>query len=142
MAGPRSIGGLEQTAVRLFVLAVCLAVVLPTLPRLGGVAGTIAVALALGATWLIWRWVPESLAGSRRRRPVVAGLWALSAVLALLQMGRLSAFMDDPERIWGSVVPDPLARSTLPLLAAHAANAVYSAAFRVDAPVTRPTIRQ
>ncbi len=39
------------------------------------------------------------------------------------------------------VVPDALARSTLPLLAAHAANAVYSAAFRVDAPVTRPTIR-
>jgi len=109
MAGPRSIGGLEQAAVRLFVLAVCLAVVLPTLPRLGGVAGAIAVALALGATWLVWRWVPESLAGSLRRRPVVAGLWALSAVLALLQMGRLSAFMDDPERIWGSVVPDPLA---------------------------------
>jgi CheY-like chemotaxis protein len=40
------------------------------------------------------------------------------------------------------VVPDALARSTLPLLAAHAANAVYAAAFRVDAPVTRPTIRQ
>lgn len=40
------------------------------------------------------------------------------------------------------VVPDALARSTLPLLAAHAANAVYSAAFRVDTPVTRPIIRQ
>jgi CheY-like chemotaxis protein len=40
------------------------------------------------------------------------------------------------------VVPDGLARSVLPLLAAHAANAVYSAAFRVDSPVTRPTIRQ
>lgn len=40
------------------------------------------------------------------------------------------------------VVPDALARSVLPLLAAHAANAVYAAAFRVDAPVTRPTIRQ
>jgi len=40
------------------------------------------------------------------------------------------------------VVPDALARSTLPLLAAHAANAVYSAAFRVDSPVTRPVIRQ
>jgi CheY-like chemotaxis protein len=38
------------------------------------------------------------------------------------------------------VVPDALARATLPLLAAHAANAVYSAAFRVDAPVARPTI--
>ena len=40
------------------------------------------------------------------------------------------------------VVPDALARSVLPLLAAHAANAVYSAAFRVDSPVSRPTIRQ
>jgi len=38
------------------------------------------------------------------------------------------------------VVPDALARSTLPLLAAHAANAVYSAAFRVDTPMARPTI--
>ncbi|MDQ4090829.1 MAG: response regulator [Actinomycetota bacterium] len=38
------------------------------------------------------------------------------------------------------VVPDALARSVLPLLAAHAANAVYAAAFRVDAPVSRPTI--
>ena len=38
------------------------------------------------------------------------------------------------------VVPDALARSVLPLLAAHAANAVYSAAFRVDSPVSRPTI--
>lgn len=41
-----------------------------------------------------------------------------------------------------AVVPDPLARSALPLLAAHAANAVYSAAFRTDAPVTRPVILQ
>jgi len=38
------------------------------------------------------------------------------------------------------VVPDSLARLVLPLLAAHAANAVYSAAFRVDSPVDRPTI--
>ena len=38
------------------------------------------------------------------------------------------------------VVPDALSRSTLPLLAAHAANAVYSAAFRVDSPAPRPTI--
>lgn len=40
------------------------------------------------------------------------------------------------------VVPDALARSTLPLLAAHAANAVYAAAFRVDSPAPRPVIRQ
>ncbi|MGH9264147.1 MAG: response regulator [Acidimicrobiales bacterium] len=50
---------------------------------------------------------------------------------------------EDLGRGWlyaAGVVPDPLARSALPLLAAHAANAVYSAAFRIDAPSTRPTI--
>ena len=38
------------------------------------------------------------------------------------------------------VVPDSLGRSALPLLGAHAANAVYSAAVRPDAPVQRPVI--
>ena len=38
------------------------------------------------------------------------------------------------------VVPDALGRSALPLLAAHAANAVYSAAVRPDTPVQRPVI--
>ena len=38
------------------------------------------------------------------------------------------------------VVPDALARSALPLLAAHAANAVYSAALRPDPPVQRAVI--
>jgi CheY-like chemotaxis protein len=38
------------------------------------------------------------------------------------------------------VVPDDLSRAALPLLAAHAANAVYSAAFRTEVPVSRPTI--
>ena len=40
------------------------------------------------------------------------------------------------------VTPDALARSALPLLAAHAANAVYSAALRPEAPVQRAVIRQ
>ncbi len=109
MARSPALGGLEQGAVRLFGVLVCLAVVVPTLPRLGGVAGGIALILAAGAAWLVWRWVPTSISGARQRRPVVAALWALGALLALLQVGRLSAFMDDPDRIWGSVVPDPVA---------------------------------
>lgn len=40
------------------------------------------------------------------------------------------------------VAPDTLARSVRPLLTAHAANAGYPTAFRVDAPVAKPTIRQ
>ncbi len=38
------------------------------------------------------------------------------------------------------VVPDALGRSALPLLGAHAANAVYSAAVRPDVPMERPVI--
>ena len=52
---------------------------------------------------------------------------------------------EDLGRGWlyaAGVVPDVLGRSALPLLAAHAANAVYSAAFRIDAPVTRPVIAE
>ena len=103
------LGGLEQAVIRLFGVLVCAAVVLPALPRLGAIAGSLAILLAAGAAWLVWRWVPVEVLGARRRRPVVAALWALGALLALLQVGRLSAFMSDPDRIWGSVVPDPVA---------------------------------
>jgi hypothetical protein len=109
MARSPALGGVEQAAVRLFGVLVCLAVVLPVLPRLGLIGGGLALLLAAGAAWLVWRWVPESVAGARERRPVVAALWALGALLALLQIGRLSAFMAEPDRIWGSVVPDPVA---------------------------------
>jgi hypothetical protein len=40
------------------------------------------------------------------------------------------------------VIPDALGRMALPLLGAHAANAVYSAAFRTDAPLDRPVIME
>ena len=99
-------GGIEQAALRLFGVLLCAAVVLPALPRLGVVGGAAALLLAAGAAWLVWRWIPEAVSGARRRRPVVAALWALGALLALLQIGRLSAFMTDPERTWGSLVPD------------------------------------
>ena len=97
---------LEQGAVRLFGVLVSLAVVLPALPRLGLLAGAVGLLLAAGAAWLVWHSVPGSVAGAWQRRPVVAALWALGALLALLQVGRLSAFMADPERTWGSLVPD------------------------------------
>jgi len=109
MTRSQALGGLEQNVVRLFGLLVCAAVVLPTLPRLGVVAGALAVVLGAGVAWLLWRWAPAGVDGARRRRPVVAALWALGALLAVVQLGRLSAFMADPERIWGSVVPDPAA---------------------------------
>ena len=111
-------GGLEQRVVRLFGVLLCLAVVVPVLPRLGVLAGGVALLLAAGTAWPLWRWVPGSISGARQRRPVVAVLWALGALLALVQVGRLSAFMAEPDRIWGSVVPDPK-------IAGHACLSAY-----------------
>jgi hypothetical protein len=104
-----ALGSLEQGIVRVFGLAVCAAVVLPTAPRLGAIAGPLAVLLGAVVARRLWRWVPDSVSGSFRRRPVVAVLWSIAAILAVLQVGRQAAFNADPDRIWGSAVPDPAA---------------------------------
>ncbi|MGZ3428095.1 MAG: hypothetical protein ACXVCV_15675, partial [Polyangia bacterium] len=53
------------------------------------------------------RRLPASLDGVARRRPLRTGLWVLLALLSLAQLGRLGAFMADPQRTWGSTIPDP-----------------------------------
>src|SRR5262245_49910210 len=107
MAGNQALGSIEQTVVRVFGVLVCLAVVLPALPRLGPIAGAVALLLAILAGRLVWRWVPEAVSGARRRRPIVAALWVLTALIAFAQVSRLSLFMADPEQTSGSAVPDP-----------------------------------
>ena len=118
MARNLAAGGVEHAMVRLFGVLLCLAVVVPVLPRLGALAAGAALLLAAGTARLVWRWVPESVSGARQRRPFVAVLWALGALLALVQVGRLSAFMAEPDRIWGSAVPDPK-------IAGHACLSAY-----------------
>jgi hypothetical protein len=51
--------------------------------------------------------MPASIDGAARRHPVRAGLWVVAALLALFQLGRLGAFMADPENTFGSAFPDP-----------------------------------
>ena len=107
MAGNLASGGVERTVVRIFGLVVCLGIVFPALPRLGVVAGVVALLLALGVALVVWRWVPEGVGGAARRRPVLAALWVVAALIGFGQVSRLSLFMADPEQTWGSVVPDP-----------------------------------
>src|SRR5262245_47952288 len=64
-------------------------------------------ALALGGALRLRRRLPEALDGAARRHPVRAALWLLLALVALLQIGRLGAFMADPARTSGSAFPDP-----------------------------------
>ena len=56
---------------------------------------------AAGIAWLAAR-VPVP------RGRVTAGLWALVAVLAAVQVGRMSVFLADPTAVWGTMAPgDP-----------------------------------
>jgi hypothetical protein len=70
------------------------------------VGGVVVIATSAAALRLRTRF-PGSLDGSARRHPVRAGLWCLLALVALLQLGRLSAFMADRENTFGSAFPDP-----------------------------------
>jgi hypothetical protein len=79
-------------------------------PSSGGAAwavGSVIAAAALFAAWRTRRRFPTSLDGSARRHPVRAGLWMLLALVAMLQLGRLSAFMANPANTFGSAFPDP-----------------------------------
>jgi len=104
-------GGWERWLVATVGGALVACVVLPAVARGGGdVVAYAAAAVAALVPWFA-RVLPRSLAGAARRRPVVASLWGLLALIALLQVGRLSAFMADPARTWGSTFPDPVATS-------------------------------
>jgi alpha-1,2-mannosyltransferase len=101
--------GLERWIVS-FVTFVILAAILA--PALAGINYWIALAAALAClsliSWFAHR-LPVALRGGFKRRKLLSVVWFLLALIALLQFSRLSAFMADPTRTWGSTVPDPMA---------------------------------
>lgn len=101
----------ERWAVAGVVCAMAAAIIGPPGARLGIWLGILAGAACLAMVPAVAGRLPETLRGACRRRPVIAGLWALGALVALLQVGRLSMFMADPSRTWGSAFPDPKATS-------------------------------
>jgi alpha-1,2-mannosyltransferase len=64
-------------------------------------------AAAGGRTPVMWlaALLPAALDGTWRRRRGLALLWATSALLALVQITRLAAFMTDPGLRWGAAFP-------------------------------------
>ena len=49
--------------------------------------------------------LPHSVDGMARRRRVVAGLWLLAAMVAVVQSNRMSVFMADPNAVGYSLMP-------------------------------------
>jgi hypothetical protein len=70
------------------------------------IGGLLAVG-ALGASWRSRDRFPAALNGAARRHPMRAAIWILLALVALLQLGRLCAFMANPANTFGSAFPDP-----------------------------------
>jgi glycosyl transferase family 87 len=105
-AGRRA--GWERWAVGIVGAGLVAAIVVPAAAGVGPVVvAIVAVVLAATLPWFVRR-LPERIDGVARRRPLLSLVWGLLALVALLQVGRLSAFMADPARKWGSTFPDPI----------------------------------
>src|SRR5262249_7444860 len=101
--------GLERWTVALVACALAAAIAVPIAARVGlPSALEAAIAWALPAPWLAAR-LSASLRGAFARRRLASLGWLLLALVALAQVGRLSAFMADATRTWGSAAPGPLA---------------------------------
>jgi len=100
---------IEQRVVALVLAALVGAIIVPPAAQLGIVAGMTAFTVALVLQLPLARFVPASIADARRCRPVVCTAWLVLACTGIAQTARLSAFMTDFSRQWGSTVPDPVA---------------------------------
>jgi hypothetical protein len=122
---------LEQAAVAGAISALTAAIVVPVAAHINVWIGALTAILCfLPVGWMAHR-VPETLTGAQRRRPVLSVLWCVLVLVAVIQMARLSAFMVDSSRLWGSTVPDPVA-------ADHQCLAAYvHAEWRIAGPMDR-----
>jgi MFS family permease len=99
----------EQWAAAFGILAATAAILTPVVAQVNGwAAGAMAILCFMPLPWFAAQ-IPETLRGATRRRPVLSVAWVVLTLLALVQMGRLSAFMVDSSRLRGSTVPDPVA---------------------------------
>jgi hypothetical protein len=103
--------GIERWAVAFVGSAIAGAILLAPVLILGTWAAVILLAIVVTVFFWSARKLPKMLSGGLRRHPILSIVWLLIGLVAILQMGRLSAFMTDPSRTWGSMVPDPAAIS-------------------------------
>jgi len=115
--------GAEHWVVGAIATALATAILTPVAARLNAWAAVLVVVACQAALpWAAHR-LPARLAGAWRRHPALSLAWLLLALFALVQMARLSAFMVDSSRLWGSAVPDPAASNHQCLSAyVHAAD--------------------
>src|SRR6478672_7722969 len=101
----------EQWTAAFAISAVAAAITTPVAVSVNVWAGaSTAVLCFVPMRWIAPR-MPERLSGARQRRPILSVAWLVLVLLAVVQMARLSSFMVDSSRLWGSTVPAPGAAS-------------------------------
>jgi hypothetical protein len=113
----------EQWMAAFAISAVAAAITTPVVVSVNvWVGASTAVLCFVSIRWIAPR-MPEMLSGARQRRPVLSVAWLVLVLLAVVQMTRLSAFMVDSSRLWGSTIPDQAAANHQCLAAyVHAAD--------------------
>lgn len=99
----------EQWVVGFVAIAIAAALVAPVAAGYSAWLAMVVLAICLAALpWAASR-LPTRLTGARQRHPVLAAAWLGLGLVAVIQVGRLSAFMVDSSRVWGSTIPDAVA---------------------------------
>lgn len=101
--------GIERWTVAIIGMAIIAAILAPPFFSIGKWAALGIVIVCFLLVPKIANKLPIKLRGGLNRHPILSIVWLLVGILAVLQIGRLSAFMSDPSRAWGSTVPDPAA---------------------------------
>jgi alpha-1,2-mannosyltransferase len=101
--------GIERWIVAVIGMAIIAAILAPPLFSIGKWTAIAAVIVCFALIPTIASKLPKALRGGLKRHPILSIVWLMIGILTVFQMGRLSAFMADPSRIWGSTVPDPAA---------------------------------
>jgi len=99
--------GIERWTVAVIGIAIVAAILVPPLFSIGKWAASAIVIVCLLLIPTIASKLPITLRGGLKRHPILSIVWLLVGIFAVLQIGRLSAFMSDPSRTWGSTVPEP-----------------------------------
>jgi hypothetical protein len=100
---------LERRVVALILILIALAILLPPIASLSKwIAGGIVVFAAILIPFISKK-LPHNLDGGFKRHHILSLLWVLIGIVGVFQMARLSIFMADPSKVWGSAVPDPAA---------------------------------
>jgi glycosyl transferase family 87 len=97
----------EQWMAASAISAVAAAIVTPVAASVNGWSGASTAVLCFVPMRWIAPQMPEMLRGACQRRPVLSVAWVVLVLVAVVQLTRLSAFMVDSSRLWGSTTPDP-----------------------------------